>query len=55
MKKELSCPWDNGRELQLQGPYFMDSQFVVLDEPTAAMDPVAENEVYYNISKTDER
>ena len=32
--------------------YFMDSQFVVLDEPTAAMDPVAENEVYYNISKT---
>lgn len=44
----------SGRELQrlmLARALYKDAPFVVLDEPTAALDPVAEMEVYENFDK----
>lgn len=50
--------YDNGKEpsggqwqrIAIARAYFSDCRFVILDEPTAALDPVAESEVYRNIS-----
>ena len=35
--------------------YYTESKFVIMDEPTAALDPQAESEVYQNISTILER
>ena len=53
---------DNGKDLsggqwQLIGlarAYFKDSEFMILDEPSAALDPISENRIFkqlYNLSK----
>lgn len=30
---------------------YKDSEFIILDEPTASLDPIAENEIYSNFNK----
>ena len=40
-----------GQKLAIARALYKDSPIVVLDEPTAALDPIAENEVYMNFDK----
>lgn len=39
------------QKLALSRAYFMDTKLLVLDEPTAAMDPIAENNMYQSFRK----
>lgn len=40
-----------GQKLAIARALYKDSPIVVLDEPTTALDPIAENEVYMNFDK----
>lgn len=40
-----------GQKLAIARALYKDAPIVVLDEPTAALDPIAENEVYMNFDK----
>lgn len=39
------------QKLALSRAYLMDSKLLVLDEPTAALDPIAENNMYQSFRK----
>ena len=46
----FSCSGGEAQKIALARALYKDSPFIILDEPTAALDPIAEAEVYANFN-----